>query len=270
MRLTVAAAGAVLVLVLAGSPSRAQEASPPPLQLPNPSIPQVLAWPGAPDYAAVLASPVRTDADRARDEARQTLATLDFLGVQPGWRVADMIMGSGYFTRTLAAAVGPQGHVTAWQPAEFIAFEASYGEAATAAEALPNVEVIRSPIGAPAFPPGLDLVFTAQNYHDLHLEPFADDTAARVNAAVFAALRPGGYYVIIDHHALEGAAADAPDSLHRIDTERVIREVEAAGFVQSGMSPALWNDDDPRTANVFDPSIRGRTSQFTLSFRKPE
>lgn len=268
MRPNIPAAVAAFLLALTASSARAQE--PVTLDMSTmPAPPHVMLSPDAPDYAAVLASPVRTDADRARDEARQTLITLDFTHVQPGWKVADMIMGGGYFTRTLSAAVGPGGRVTAWQPAEFIAFQASYGEAATAADAMPNVDVIRSPIDAPEFPSGLDLVFTAQNYHDLHLEPFADDTAARVNAAVFAALRPGGWYVIIDHQAVDGADASVPDTLHRIDVERVIREVEAAGFVQSEMSPALWNDDDPRTANVFDDAIRGRTSQFMISFRKP-
>lgn len=234
------------------------------------NIPTVMVSPDAPDYAAVLASPIRTDEDRAKDEARQALITLDFVGVQPGWKVADMIMGGGYFTRMLSAAVGPEGHVTAWQPAEFIAFQASYGEALAAAAGLPNVTAVRSPIGAPDFPSGLDLIFTAQNYHDLHLQPFADDTAEKVNARAFAALKPGGRYVIIDHYAVDGAEASTPHTLHRIDIDQVIREVEAAGFVQSQMSPALWNDDDPRTANVFDDSIRGRTSQFMISFRKPE
>jgi len=236
-----------------------------PLTVPSP----VQSMPGDPDYAAVLASPIRTDEDRARDEARQTAITLSFAGVRPGWKVADMIIGGGYFTRTFSAAVGPEGHVTAWQPAEFIGFEPSYGEALEAADALPNVDAIRSPIGAPAFPEGLDLVFTAQNYHDLHLEPFADDTAARVNAAVFRALKPGGYYMIIDHHAVEGADLSVAHTLHRIDWTRVIEEVEAAGFVLDTNGGALERHDDPRTASVFDPSIRGKTSQFMLRFRKP-
>lgn len=264
-RSTLAAAAAVLIF--SAGAAQAQQQVP---DLSRMNIPTVMASPGAPDYAAVLASPIRTDADRERDEARQALIALDFMGVQPGWKVADMIMGGGYFTRMLSAAVGPEGHVTAWQPAEFIAFQASYGEALTVAGGLPNVTAIRSPIGAPEFPSGLDLIFTAQNYHDLHLEPFADDTANRVNARAFAALKPGGWYVIIDHQAAGGADASTPHTLHRIDEDRVIREVEAAGFVFSSMSPALWNDDDPRTANVFDESIRGRTSQFMISFRKPE
>lgn len=254
---------AAAALCLTG-PAMAQT-QPVPIQTPV----QVLPSSGAPDYAAVLASPIRTDEDRARDAARQTGIILEFTGVRPGWKVADMIIGGGYFTRVFSAAVGPEGHVTAWQPDEFIGFQASYGEALTAADALPNVDGAHTAIGAPAFPSGLDLVFTAQNYHDLHLQPFAADTAARVNAAVFAALKPGGYYVIIDHQAVDGSDLSVAHTLHRIDTNTVIQEVEAAGFEFDSSAAALWNDDDPRTANVFDPAIRGRTSQFVIRFRKP-
>lgn len=221
------------------------------------------------DYAAALAADVRTAEDRARDAARQTAGTLAFARLQPGQKVADMIIGGGYFTRVFSAAVGPEGHVTAWQPAESIAFEDSYGEAATAADALANVDAVRSPIGAPEFPSGLDLVFTAQNYHDLHMGMFPADTASKVNAAVFRALKPGGLYVIIDHHAAPGSGLSAADSLHRIDVEAVKREAAAAGFVLDGESDALARAEDPLNANVFDPSIRGRTSQFMLRFRKP-
>lgn len=225
--------------------------------------------PDAASYAGALADPSRPADDRARDGARHTAETLAFARVRPGQKIADMIIGGGYFTRVFAAAVGPEGHVTAWQPAEFIAFQASYGESLTAADAMANVDGIRSPIGAPAFPTGLDLVFTAQNYHDLHLAPFADDTAARVNAAAFAALKPGGLYVVVDHHAAAGSGLSAADTLHRIDIEAVKREVLAAGFVLDGESDILANPADPLTANVFDASIRGHTSQFMLRFRKP-
>jgi len=220
-------------------------------------------------YAAALAAPVRTAEDRARDEARHTAETLAFAHVQPGQTVGDMIMGGGYFTRVFSAAVGPTGHVVAWQPAEFISFGANYGKAVTDADAIDNVDAVASPIGAPAWPAGMDLIFTAQNYHDLHLRPFAADTAARVNAAAFAALKPGGLYVIVDHDAVAGSGLTAPDAVHRIDIEQVKAEVQAAGFVLDGQSDVLANPADPRTANVFDPSIRGHTSQFMLRFRKP-
>lgn len=220
-------------------------------------------------YASALADPIRPAADRARDEARHTAETLAFAQVRPGQKIADMIIGGGYFTRIFSAAVGPEGRVTAWQPAEFIAFQASYGESLTEVAALPNVDAIRSPIGAPAFPSGLDLVFTAQNYHDLHLAPFPADTAARVNTAVFNALKPGGLYVIIDHHAAAGSDLAAADTLHRIDIEAVKREVTAAGFVLDSESDILAEAADPLAASVFDDSIRGKTSQFMLRFRKP-
>ena len=225
--------------------------------------------PDAASYASALADASRPADDRARDEARHTAETLAFARVRPGQKVADMIIGGGYFTRVFAAAVGPRGHVTAWQPAEFIAFQASYGEALTAADAMANVDGIRSPINAPAFPSGLELVFTAQNYHDLHLNVIPAGTAAQVNAAAFRALKPGGLYVIIDHHAVAGAPLTAADTVHRIDIETVKREVLAAGFVLDGESDILANAADPLTASVFDGTIRGRTSQFMLRFRKP-
>ena len=220
-------------------------------------------------YAAALADPARPAEDRARDEARHTADTLAFAGVRPGQKIGDMIIGGGYFTRVFSAAVGPQGHVTAWQPAEFIRFGADYAQAIAAADAMDNVDGIQSSLAGPEWPTGLDVIFTAQNYHDLHLQPFPVDTAAKVNAAAFTALKPGGVYVIVDHDAVAGAGLTVADSLHRIDVETVKAEVEAAGFVLDGQSDVLENPADPRTAVVFDPSIRGHTSQFMLRFRKP-
>ena len=220
-------------------------------------------------YEEALASPIRTAADVDRDAARHAAQTLAFARVEPGQKIGDMIIGGGYFTRLFSAAVGPEGQVIAWQPAEFIGFQASYAEALAAAAALENVEALSGAIGDPAWPRGLDLIFTAQNYHDLHLAAFPEETAAKVNAAAFWALKPGGLYVIIDHAAASGAGPYAPDTLHRIDVEQVKREVEAAGFVLDGSSDLLVRPDDPLTANVFDPSIRGHTSQFMLRFRKP-
>jgi len=226
----------------------------------------------APDatYAAALADPVRTDADRARDAARKTAETLAFAEVAPGQAIGDMVIGGGYFTRVFSAATGPEGHVTGWQPAEFVAFAAVYGQALADIAELPNVTAIDSPLAAPAWPEGLDLIFTAQNYHDLHLKEVPADSAAKANAAAFAALKPGGLYVIIDHFAVAGAPVDTANSQHRIDPAIVRAEVEAAGFLFDGEGDDLVNPDDPLTANVFQPLIRGRTSQFMLRFRKPD
>jgi predicted methyltransferase len=92
-----------------------------------------------------------------------------------------------------------------------------------------------------------------------------------MNATAFAALKPGGLYVVIDHSAVDGSPVqtDQETTTHRIDQATVRREVEAAGFVFDGESDVLRNPADPRTASVFDPSIRGRTDQFMMRFRKP-
>ncbi|NBB52749.1 methyltransferase [Rhizobium sp. CRIBSB] len=217
----------------------------------------------------VLTDRARPEADRARDESRKLVETLAFARLERGQNVADMIIGGGYFTRAFASSVGLAGRVTAWQPAEFISFSTDYATAITEADQIENVVAIRSPIASPEFPARLDLVFTAQNYHDLHMSVFSGDTAARVNAAVFAALKPGGLYVIVDHHAAAGSGLGAVDDLHRIDVETVKAEVLSAGFILDGESGVLGNTTDPLTANVYDPSIRGRTSQFMLRFRKP-
>ena len=225
----------------------------------------------APYIAAALADPGRPAADVERDAARRAAEILAFTGVEPGDHVADLVIGGGYFTRLFSVAVGPDGRVTAWQPGEFVSFQASYGQQLRDVDAAyAKVAGMESPFAELDLPANsLDLVFTAQNYHDFHLQPFPADTAARVNAEVFEALRPGGAYVVIDHYAADGSGWGPADSLHRADRAALIAEVEAAGFVLEAESDLLRNPDDPRTANVFDDSIRGRTDQFVLRFVKP-
>lgn len=220
--------------------------------------------------AALLAAPGRTDADRARDADRRPEAVLRFAGVRPGQTVAEYTPGGGYFTRLLSPAVGPAGKVYVYPPDEIVKLVPSAltdARANAAAAPLRNVEVLTGTTPAFATPKPVDLVFTAQNYHDLHTRYAAPGAPAAFNAAVFRALRPGGRYVIVDHRGPAGA--DAPNRLHRIDPAQVRAEVEAAGFRFDGESAALANPADPGGAGVFDPSVRGRTDQFMLRFRKP-
>ena len=217
-----------------------------------------------------LADPARPAADLARDATRYPGELLAFAGVKPGAQVADFIIGGGYFTRILSAAVGPKGHVTAYQPAEFIQFQASYGEnLKTVVAAYKNITPLSSGLQVMDLPDKLDLVMTVQNYHDLHLGPFPKDTAAKVNAEVFKSLKPGGVFLIVDHAAAAGSGISVADTLHRIDIAAVKSEVEAAGFKLAGESSMLAASADPHTANVFDPVIRGKTDQFVLKFVKP-
>ena len=109
-----------------------------------------------------------------------------------------------------------------------------------------------------------------QNFHDLYLKPFPEGTGARASAALFAALKPGGTLVVVDHSAADGSGTTLSDSLHRIDQAAVVQALTRAGFRLDATSDIYKRPEDPRTTNVFDPAIRGKTDQFALRFRKPK
>jgi predicted methyltransferase len=223
------------------------------------------------NVAAALADKARPAEDSARDAARKPGELLAMGEIKTGGKVVDLVMGGGYFTRILSGVVGSKGQVIGYQPAEFIQFQASYGEnQKKVAAAYANVVPLTSTFGALDLPDGVDLVLTVQNYHDLHLKPFPADTATKVNAEVFKSLKPGGIYLIVDHAALAGSGLEAADKIHRIDPAIVRKEVEAAGFKLEAESTMLAAPEDPKTANVFSPAIRGKTDQFVMKFRKPK
>lgn len=217
---------------------------------------------------AAVADPARPQTDIQRDAQRKPAEMLTFAGIKPGMKVMDMIPGGGYFTRLFAKAVGTTGHVYAFQPAEWDAFLKGREPPVNAvASVYPNISVIKAPANDLKAPEPLDLVWTAQNYHDVKNEKPAD--TALVNKAVFNALKPGGLYIVLDHSAEKGSGVRDTNTLHRIDQDVVKQEVIAAGFEYVGESNALRNTADTRKIAVFDPSIRGHTDQFILKFRKP-
>jgi len=107
-------------------------------------------------------------------------------------------------------------------------------------------------------------------YHDLHtaLIQAKCATAAKFKRAVYDRLKPGGYYIIVDHAAAAGAGDNDTESLHRIEPASVREEVEAGAFVLDEQSSLLKNDNDPRSIKAFDPSIRGKTDRFAYRFVK--
>ena len=132
-----------------------------------------------------------------------------------------------------------------------------------------NIVLSTPPVNAMALPSGLDAVFIRQNYHDLYDKFMGPADVPGFNRQVFAALKPGGVYVIIDHSAKPGAPISVTETIHRIDVAQVKKDVLAAGFKLDAESSALANPADDRTKMVFDPAIRGKTDQFMLRFRKP-
>ena len=235
------------------------------------ALPATAQSPAAEDIAGALADPQRPAADRDRDAARFPAELLTFAQIERGEKVGDYIMGGGYWTRILSNVVGPQGKVYAFQPDEFIAFRPAYAEEQDAAVAgRNNVTPARGPVAAPPFAEPLDTIITVQNLHDLYLGAMPEGTAAKALAALHAALKPGGTLLVVDHSAAGGSGTSAADTIHRIDKQAAIATLTAVGFVLEAESDLYSRPDDPRTANVFAPEIRGKTDQFVLRLRKPD
>lgn len=255
------AAVAAFALAACGQPATTAETE-------APVVPALTA--DAPNLVAAVSDSRRPAEDTARDANRHPAETLAFAEVRPGARVGEFIAGGGYFTRLLAVAAGDDGRVYPVVRPEATVSEWELPVVEVAAQ-YPNTQVVRADFNTMTFPEPLDVFFSAQNYHDLALTEYGLGDRNAVNRAAFAALKPGGVYLLIDHSAVAGTpvATDAETTNHRIDQATVRQEVEAAGFVYDGEADFLRNPEDARTASVFDEAIRGHTDQFVMRFRKP-
>ena len=225
-----------------------------------------------PYIAKALADPARGDM-KAVDAQRHTAELMAFSDVKPGDKVVDLIPGSGLFTRVFAKVVGPKGHVYMVWPDEYAKEAASdvvASDKLAADKAYGNISVLKQPANAFSTPEKVDLVFTAQNYHDYPDKFMGKVDPVAFDKQVFAALKPGGTFLVIDHAAEPGSGMRDTDTLHRIDEAIVKKQVTSAGFVFEGESPVLRNPADDHKQLVFAKAIRGKTDQFVLKFRKPK
>lgn len=223
----------------------------------------------APDYTAMVADAARTADNRKLDEGRMPAAVLAFAGLHSGDTVADYQAGGGYYTELLSRAVGPKGRVYALVP------PGGKPETwATLVGAHPNVIPLITPVqGMTLAPASVDAMFLHLVYHDLYFvsEKYAHppmDIAATLKGW-FAAVRPGGHVIIVDHAGPAGDPRAVVDKLHRIDPAQVKADMTAAGFVLESEADTLRRAEDDHSKNVFDPAIRGKTDRFMLKFRRP-
>jgi predicted methyltransferase len=241
--------------------------------------------------AAAVSDKGRPAADTMRDANRKPAETVAFSSVKPGDKVADFIAGGGYFTRILSKVVGPQGHVYATEPAGAMMMGSpAAGMPPTARMPMPpaagmpmpaaagdplktiaadpvysNVTVVAQPVSKLMVAEPLDVVFTAQNYHDLHNPgPLHADDIAAFNKSVFDALKPGGVFLVLDYASAPGTGFSQTATLHRAEPDAEKAEILKAGFVFEGESKVLARPNDPHTTRSHE-----QDDQFILRFRKP-
>jgi predicted methyltransferase len=211
------------------------------------------------DYKDALRRVDRIAGEPELDQTRKPEEVLAFYGVKRGDKVADISAGRGYYTAILSGVVGPEGLVYTvnvnsreevnqrWKSPKFA-----------------NVRVADGPFDKLALPQdgSLDFVLIHLNYHDV-------DPAIRgaMNKRIFAALKRGASYAVVDHSAKDGSGNEANKTLHRIDKLQVIKEVTAAGFTLGKEGDMLRKPEDTRDFNVN--KERNKDDRFVLAFVKP-
>ena len=216
-------------------------------------------------------SPDRPAADKQFDTGRHPNQILAFFGIAPGMHVADVWAGAGYTSELLARTVGPSGKVYSQNgpfPPAFKKSEEAW-KARLKEPGLSNVVELQKPFDhpddiLPVPPESLDAVIIDMNYHDMVGRGY---DRAKINAAVFKALKPGGVYGVIDNSAAPGSGARDANTLHRIDEAFETNEIKRAGFKLVAVSAALRNPKDDRTWFVM--KHRGEQDRFVLKFVKP-
>jgi predicted methyltransferase len=258
------------------TPPAAPEPPPPPTPPAPPPVPAIPPYTPAADVPDAIRAAVtaddRDDKDKALDAGRKPAEVLAFFKLAPGQKVGELFSGPGYTTEIMARVVGDGGKVYAQNTKEILdRFARKPLTDRLAKPAMKNTVMVEQPADAP-FPPdakGLDAVICVLNYHDF---VWLKVDRAKMNKAVFAALKPGGVYGIVDHSAKQGTGVNDVQTLHRIDEDAVKKEILAAGFKLDGSSDVLRNADDPRDWNA-SPSAaaekRGTSDRFTLRFVKP-
>ncbi len=219
--------------------------------------------------SAALQVETRSDADKSRDAARTPAEVISFLGVAPGMTVLDLMASSGYYTEVLSIAVGDNGKVYAQNPQWMLEFMKGVVDRALAERLqdgrLANVERIDGDLDQVGLPAeSVDAAFSALNFHDVYYD-YGEAAAMLLLEQVYAVLKPGAGFLLIDH---AGKAGLDNKALHRIPEDDVRKLVLQAGFTIEAEGDMLSHPTDDMTQMVFAKDLRGKTDRFVLRLRK--
>ncbi|HKO51586.1 MAG TPA: SAM-dependent methyltransferase [Polyangiaceae bacterium] len=245
------------------------------------SSPEVVAAAGAgaadvpaiPAYVrAAVDAKDRSESDRALDAGRKPDLTLAFFGIRPGMKVAEIGAGLGYTSELLSRVVGPTGKVYAQNsPMILEKFANGPWTERLAKPVLSNIVRVDREFDEPlpAEAKDLDVVLDVLFYHDT---VWIGVDREKMNRAVFAALKPGGVYGIIDHSGLPDSGLSGAKTVHRIEEKTLRAEIEQVGFRLVAEASFLRNPSDTRDWNDSPKAAgerRGSSDRFVLKFQKP-
>ena len=220
---------------------------------------------------AALAAEARPMADRVRDENRAPLATLNFFGLKDDMRVLELIPGGGWYTRVLAPVLAENGKLYVSLRTDHVREMVLNEPGFEQVQVVETTGNVHRPKGSRVYLiddfdfdlSDLDMVLTFRNMHN-----FDASGRARINKAVFAVLKPGGLYGIVDH-TRRHMEMDNRENRRRLDPVLAIKEVLEQGFELVDFSDLHFRADDELEYEVGRRSVSGNTDRFTLLFRKP-
>lgn len=220
---------------------------------------------------AAMEADIRTDKEVERDRNRKPVETLEFFGLRDDMKVVELLPGGGWYTKLLAPLMAENGEfyvaLGTGRVSERVLNQPGFERVGVLAE---DAKIYR-PEGSRHYVLELDglgvenadIVFTFRNYHN-----FGAEGRAAMNQAVYAALKLGGVYAVVDH-TRRHMEADNPENRRRLDPVLAISEIQAAGFELVDFSDLHFRADDELRYEVGRKTVTGNTDRWTLKFRKP-
>ncbi len=225
-----------------------------------------------PAIQAAVDSQDRLPKDRSRDANRHYAELLEFFGVRPGMTVIELFAAGGNTAEVLARTVGPTGKVYMQNPEWFYERATQKPvEERLANDRLPNVVRLDKPLNDLGLAPeSLDGAVAFMVLHDFF---WLSQDVPDVLADLHKALKPGGWFAVVDHSAPTGTgieqAKDRDHGTHRIEEAYVKQLFADAGFVLTASNDVLRNPADDRSKPFYDESFKGKsTDRFVLKFTK--
>jgi predicted methyltransferase len=223
--------------------------------------------------SAAIANPERADADRERDERSRPDVVLGLLNIQEGDTVADVFGGGGYYSELIAGVTGSDGEVILHNNTPYSKWVMKQLQEKYIDNTVPGIRVQISEVDNLQFSPSsLDAALMVMSFHDLYYynpeRGWGNTDVELFLEQLYAAMKPGGRLVVVDHAAFEATGKASVQEAHRIDEEFARQEIEAAGFSFVAASDVLRNPDDDKSKMVFDKSVRGTTDRFVMVFTR--